>query len=60
MAYNINVELPEPTGRIEEDYNELYMWAINITDNLRRICNGVSTDITNLQNNTQNNIQNNA
>ena len=50
MAYNISVELPEPTGRIEEDYQILYEWAVNLTDNLRRICNGVSTDIANLQN----------
>lgn len=49
MAYNISVELPEPTGRIEEDYQVLYEWAINLTDNLRRIMNGVSVDISNLQ-----------
>lgn len=44
MAYNLGVELPEPTGNAEYDYQELYMWAMNVTDSLKRNFRKISTD----------------
>lgn len=44
MAYNFGVELPEPTGNAEYDYQELYAWAMNVTDCLKRNFRQISTD----------------
>ena len=44
MAYNFGVELPEPTGNSEYDYQELYAWAMNVTESLKRNFRRISTD----------------
>ena len=44
MAYNFGVELPAPTGNAEYDYQELYAWAMNVTDSLKRNFRQISTD----------------
>ena len=44
MAYNFGIEIPEPTGNIEYDYQELYTWAMNVTDSLKRNFRQMSND----------------
>lgn len=44
MAYNFGLEVPEPTGNIEYDYQELYTWAMNANTALKRNFKQLSSD----------------
>ena len=49
MANNWSLEIPEPTGEKEADNLELYSWAIQANELLKRIFGNISIEVTDIK-----------
>ena len=49
MANNWSLEIPEPTGDKEADNLELYSWALQANELLKRILGNISIEFTDIK-----------
>lgn len=49
MANNWSLELPEPTGEKDTDNLELYSWAVQANEMLKKIFGNISIECADIQ-----------